>query len=74
MGTCCCNDGSCSGKCCHYPHPKPSGGGTVTELPVTGAGPSDERNDLIGMAGLGVAATLYAAKKLRETPETQIED
>jgi len=73
-GTCCCKDGSCSGKCCHHPHPKPSDGGTVTELPVTGAGPGDERNDLLGMAALGVAATLLAAKKLREAPETQTED
>jgi hypothetical protein len=38
----------------------------VSTLPATGAGPSDERNDLLGAAALGAAAALFAAKKLRD--------
>jgi hypothetical protein len=41
----------------------------VTTLPATGAGPNDERNGLLGATALGAAAALYAAKKMRETPE-----
>ncbi len=75
-GTCCCNDGSCSGKCCHHPHPPkppkppaptPPAPAPVTSLPATGAGPNDERNGLFGAAALGAAAAFVAAKKLRET-------
>jgi len=75
-GTCCCKDGSCSSKCCHHPHPpKPEppapapAPAPVTTLPATGAGPSDERNSLLGVTALGAAAALYAAKKMRDTPE-----
>ena len=77
--TCCCKDGTCSGKCCHHPHPPkppkppkpapPAPAAPVTTLPATGAGPNDERNSLLGATALGAAAALYAAKKLRETPE-----
>ncbi len=73
-GTCCCKDGSCSGKCCDKPHPpkppkppKPApSGSTPSTLPATGAGPSDERNNLLGITALGAAAALYAAKKMRD--------
>ncbi len=70
-GTCCCKDGSCSGKCCdHHPHKpeKPVPAAPVTSLPATGAGPSDEKNGLLGAAALGAAAAVLAAKKMRETP------
>ncbi len=79
-GTCCCKDGSCSGKCCNHPHPpkppKPAppaptpapSPAPVTSLPATGAGPNDERNNLLGATALGAAAAILAAKKLRETP------
>jgi hypothetical protein len=76
-GTCCCNDGSCSGKCCHHPHPhpkppKPTPPAPVTTLPDTGAGPNDERNSLLGVLGLGAAAALFAAKQLRDdTDQTE---
>lgn len=78
-GTCCCKDGSCSGKCCdhhphhpHYPKPEPkpappATGGTVSSLPATGAGPNDQRNNLLGAVALGGAAAVLAARKLRET-------
>jgi len=39
----------------------------VSNLPGTGAGPSDEKNSFLGVAALGAAAALFA-KKLRETP------
>jgi len=78
-GTCCCKDGSCSGTCCdhhphhpHYPKPEPkpappATGGTVSSLPATGAGPNDQRNNLLGAVALGGAAAVLAARKLRET-------
>jgi hypothetical protein len=73
-GTCCCKDGSCSGKCCHHPHPpkppkppKPApAGGDVSTLPATGAGNASESGGLLGAAALGAAAALFAAKKLRD--------
>ena len=40
----------------------------MTSLPATGAGPSDEKNGLLGAAALGAAAAVLAAKKMRETP------
>jgi LPXTG-motif cell wall-anchored protein len=76
-GTCCCKDGSCSGKCCHKPHPpkppKPAPPAPVTVLPATGAGESNDSTGLFGAAALGAAAALYAAKKMRETPEGETE-
>jgi hypothetical protein len=80
-GTCCCKDGSCSGKCCHH-HPKPPkpappaptpAPAPVTTLPATGAGESTDSTGLFGAAALGDAAALYAAKKMRETPEGDTE-
>jgi hypothetical protein len=44
----------------------------VTTLPATGAGPNDERNDLLGVLGLGAAAALFAAKTLRNDREDQV--
>jgi LPXTG-motif cell wall-anchored protein len=73
-GTCCCKDGSCSGKCCHHPHPpkppkppKPApAGGDVSTLPATGAGNASESGGLLGAVALGAAAAFFAAKKLRD--------
>jgi LPXTG-motif cell wall-anchored protein len=83
-GTCCCKDGSCSGKCCHHHHPKPHpkpyppkpapAPAPVTSLPATGAGESSDSTGLFGAAALGAAAALYAAKKMRETPEASTEE
>ncbi len=79
-GTCCCKDGNCSSKCCNHPPkppkpPKPAppapvkpSGGTASSLPATGAGPSDEKNSFLGVAALGAAAAVLAARKMRETP------
>jgi LPXTG-motif cell wall-anchored protein len=46
----------------------------VTTLPATGSGQNNDSNSLFGAAALGAAAALYAAKKLRETPDTQTEE
>jgi LPXTG-motif cell wall-anchored protein len=81
-GTCCCKDGSCSGKCCHHHHPKPpkppkpapTPETPVTTLPATGSGESADSTGLFGAAALGAAAALYAAKKMRENPEAQTEE
>jgi LPXTG-motif cell wall-anchored protein len=79
-GTCCCKDGNCSSKCCNKPHPpkppkpaKPVPAAPVTNLPATGAGESSDSTGLFGAAALGAAAALYAARKLRETPEGEPE-
>jgi hypothetical protein len=45
----------------------------VTTLPATGAGPNDERNNLLGVAALGAAAALFAAKTLRDGQESSEE-
>jgi LPXTG-motif cell wall-anchored protein len=46
----------------------------VTTLPATGAGESSDSTGLYGAAALGAAAALYAAKKMRETPEASTEE
>ncbi len=86
-GTCCCKDGSCSGKCCDKPHPPkppappkpapapaPAPAAPVTTLPATGVGDSSDSSGLLGAAALGAAAALFAAKKMRETPEAKAEE
>ena len=65
----------CEERCCPGPHPPkppkppkpapPASGSTPSTLPATGAGPSDERNSLLGAAALGAAA-IFAAKKMRD--------
>jgi LPXTG-motif cell wall-anchored protein len=46
----------------------------VTTLPATGAGESSDSSGILGAAALGAAAALYAAKKMRETPEATAEE
>lgn len=73
-GTCCCKSGACSADCCPPPpKPEPKPETPVTTLPATGSGDTAKSSGLFGMAALGAAAFL-AAKKMRETPETSVEE
>lgn len=43
-------------------------------MPATGSGSEDNGSNLFGVAALGAAAALFAAKKLRDEQPVEAED